>query len=556
MIRSDELRIHYTAIPERIKIYFGEQIKDQHELDTWDFDLRNQTLLHRDAAGYYEFAHKSLAEYFVAFKFAAELGCLAPIFAQAYCEENGEPCKIPIEQKGVAELATTFGMVALTNEKMQAVRDMLPTMLAENAKTQLWKIIFETKEQQPDIVKYVGGNSATVLRLRSESFLGRKLSSAVLTGADLSSDDLTEVDLQDAHLREVNLSNCVLTNANLVRSDLAGARVREMTGKLVIWSPDGRWLVTGWTSHHVSIWDTSEWQQVALLRNTIGFDSSICWTKRGDLLATANEDAIQIWDVQGWKLKKRLTNCSDNVAFMLDDTLLVTTRGGGIIGFETQNYTEVLTIPIADWAIRDIDVDRSGRLLALGGFEDGAVDDQDTESVPYAEVWDISTKQRMGTFRRPNTDSQIFDICFVLDAIALASTEHGSTIYILDERLSAVAFKIDEKMKDRRFSGASYSKGKLSFCSKTDQLSFSGIRDKIFLFDTKSQTILADLSHSGDSCIHHHPLGHCLASVGDDAVVYIWDTDQHSPTFGKLIQKRDMRMNCRGMQLRLCPKIS
>ena len=78
-------------IPERISTYFGDRIKDQHELDTWDYDLRNQTLLHRNAAGYYEFAHKSLAEYFVAFKFAAELGCLAAEFAQTYCEANGQP---------------------------------------------------------------------------------------------------------------------------------------------------------------------------------------------------------------------------------------------------------------------------------------------------------------------------------------------------------------------------------------------------------------------------------------------------------------------------------
>ena len=89
MIKSGELYIHYISIPKTIKTYFGDRIKDQHELDTWDFDLRNQTLLHRNTAGYYEFAHKSLAEYFVAFKFAAELGCLAPEFKRTYCEAEG-----------------------------------------------------------------------------------------------------------------------------------------------------------------------------------------------------------------------------------------------------------------------------------------------------------------------------------------------------------------------------------------------------------------------------------------------------------------------------------
>src|SRR5438876_10242575 len=63
MIRSGNLRIHYKSIPERIKSYFGDRIKDQHELDVWESDLRSQTLLHNNA-GYFEFAHKSLAETF------------------------------------------------------------------------------------------------------------------------------------------------------------------------------------------------------------------------------------------------------------------------------------------------------------------------------------------------------------------------------------------------------------------------------------------------------------------------------------------------------------
>ena len=42
----------------------------------------------------YEFSHKSLAEYFVAFKFAAELGCLSRPFLETYREEGGRPCAL------------------------------------------------------------------------------------------------------------------------------------------------------------------------------------------------------------------------------------------------------------------------------------------------------------------------------------------------------------------------------------------------------------------------------------------------------------------------------
>jgi NACHT domain len=94
MLKTNELRMHYRSIPERIKSYFGDRIADQHELDSWDYDLRAQTLLHRDAAGYYEFAHKSLAEYFVALKFAAEIGCLDHRFLSAYTEGDEQPGKL------------------------------------------------------------------------------------------------------------------------------------------------------------------------------------------------------------------------------------------------------------------------------------------------------------------------------------------------------------------------------------------------------------------------------------------------------------------------------
>jgi hypothetical protein len=123
MLKTNELRMHYRSIPERIKSYFGDQIADQHELDSWDYDLRAQTLLHRDAAGYYEFAHKSLAEYFVALKFAAEIGCLDQRFLNAYTEGDGQPSKLAFMEQSLDvsrfplpsmnfEVATFFAQMA------------------------------------------------------------------------------------------------------------------------------------------------------------------------------------------------------------------------------------------------------------------------------------------------------------------------------------------------------------------------------------------------------------------------------------------------------------
>lgn len=226
MIRSNELRIHYTVIPERITNYFGDRIRDQHELDHWDFDLRAQTLLHRDAAGYYEFAHKSLAEYFVAFKFTAELGCLDKSHARTYCEVDGKPCRVPIEPKDVITLRETFGSIPFSDMRMRAVRGLMRGMISEDDVNRLWKVIKETKGKTPEEVKYVAGNAATLLLIRGERFTRRNLARVVLSGVDFINENLTGIQLRGATLHKTTLRG-----ADLSGSDLTGASFDE--GSLV-----------------------------------------------------------------------------------------------------------------------------------------------------------------------------------------------------------------------------------------------------------------------------------------------------------------------------------
>jgi hypothetical protein len=216
MIRSGELRIHYASIPERIKTYFGERIKDQHELDTWDFDLRSQTLLHRNSAGYYEFAHKSLAEYFVAFKFCCEIRCLEKIFREAYCESDGRPSKLPDEQNDFTFLAKTFGLMSLTSPQMNAVRSFLKGMVAKNSSSRLWRIISATKGKSVEDVGYTGGNAATLLREIGASFTKANLNQTVLAGADLSWTDLSKTVMQNCDLSEAKLFGCTFDEASLL----------------------------------------------------------------------------------------------------------------------------------------------------------------------------------------------------------------------------------------------------------------------------------------------------------------------------------------------------
>ena len=225
MIHSGELAIHYKSIPDRIGTYFGSKVKGQHELDCWDFDLRNQTMLHRNSLGYYEFAHKSLAEYFVALKFAAELGCLENEFQNTYREDDKQPCAVPFEQLETSALASTFGAIPLADARMAAVRDFLRTMLVKQPQQQLWKIMDSTRRGGMEVFGYSGGNAATLLNDLGASFCSRDLSNTCLAAADLRSCHLSQTKLHLCDLRGANLSSAWFSKKE-ISSALCGDRTK------------------------------------------------------------------------------------------------------------------------------------------------------------------------------------------------------------------------------------------------------------------------------------------------------------------------------------------
>ena len=272
MIDSSNLRVHYQSIPERLRKYFGDRIKDQHELDLWDYDLRTQTLLHRDAAGYYEFAHKSLAEYFVALKFAAELGALSPVFAQTYCETDGKSCVMPIKQLDVIDLASTFGKQKLTNAMMYTTSVLLLDMLDKNAVSKLRGIIDNTKLYPPDKLKYVGGNAATLLNMLGASFKNAKFAKTVLCGANFSNGDLTGADFRGAYVREADFRHCVLANADFRNADLSRISIKPYSYYDLDWSKDNKYIAACGQGT-VAVWN-SKWKIISK-RSTGLLDASV-----------------------------------------------------------------------------------------------------------------------------------------------------------------------------------------------------------------------------------------------------------------------------------------
>lgn len=236
MISEGKPRIHYREIPERVGIWFGDKVAET-ELDHWDYDLRNQTMLRRTAAGEYEFSHKSLAEYFVAYKFAAELGCLIPEFVQAYGGSYDVSCPLPYAQRETVELANTFGALSLRDERMHTVCDFLTGMVGDSGR--LWSVIEDTRDQTFETVRYTGGNAATLLNRLRENFSGRDLAGTLLRDADLENADLAFTNFKAADLQDANLIGAVLDGSDLRGADLRSTRF-PVFGAFRVSERDGR----------------------------------------------------------------------------------------------------------------------------------------------------------------------------------------------------------------------------------------------------------------------------------------------------------------------------
>lgn len=80
MLTQDRMSLNYRMFPDRLKDLFGDVVAEQKDLDHWHYDMMGNTLLVRNGDGDYSPAHRSLLEFFVAYRIAAGLGVLPEDF--------------------------------------------------------------------------------------------------------------------------------------------------------------------------------------------------------------------------------------------------------------------------------------------------------------------------------------------------------------------------------------------------------------------------------------------------------------------------------------------
>lgn len=327
MLSTGELKINFTEFPDRLRQYRPE-LKTR-ETDHWKFDIAGQSLLVRDDDGNYFFSHKSLPEFFVAYKFAAELGLfstnsewITSYFPQKRvvtelpnrswrtfflcpnekqicgdytpghdeaprCKAAGGTCIGRFDRESPERLTATFGRQVLTPE----VRGFLSTMIEE--KDRLWELIDYTKGKTFDQVGYSGGNAATMLTLLRQTFVGRDLKKAFIAGADLTNSDLTEVNFRGASLRGAVLTQTTLNQADFTNTDLRQVSFQEIAPIVsMAWSPDGETLASVGSDHNLRLWSATDWgawRDVASLTKKL---NHVCWDLSGRRLYASCDEGI------------------------------------------------------------------------------------------------------------------------------------------------------------------------------------------------------------------------------------------------------------------------
>lgn len=285
MLSTNQMSLNYRLFPDRLRRLFSHAVQEQKHLDHWHFDMMGQTMLIRNADGDYTPAHRSLLEFFVAYKFAAELGILAPDFmelakAQSHlnevlssnytwssyfsrkCDDKGDIKPVPYLEEFIPEtvtlLAETIGKEPLIANRIEigragAILKLLLDMISPDknkVNTRLLSLIRGTKGKSSEEVGILGGNIASILiRYDRQALRGQNIAGTNLIFADLSNADLTECNLEYA-----DLNRATFIDTKLVNASLQGVNLTEASVTTLGWIRSMRWSTNSKVVFYYSHW--------------------------------------------------------------------------------------------------------------------------------------------------------------------------------------------------------------------------------------------------------------------------------------------------------------
>jgi WD40 repeat protein len=517
MLSSDRMSLNYREFPDRIRRLFGSVVQEEKDLDHWHYDMMGQTMLIRNADGDYMPAHRSLLEFFVAYKFAAELGALAPDFLelaqmqscldtdvkpqdytwsgyfQRELDDTGRSVAIaPLKTfvgEAMEKLRLTVGQAPLT----KAVLDLLvPTLtpFLQKIKHPLMHVIEATQNKPEETVGYVGGNTATLLTKLNESALSHQ--------------DLSNTVIQNADLVHANLWGTSFLNA-IIKKPL----FPEIFGSIfaLTYSPDGKFFATAGATCEINLWNATNNQLLNRFKGHKDWIRYLIFTANAKtLISAAFDQTVRMWDVETGDCTKILyghTSRLNCVTVSSDSKYLASASDDQTIrvwDFMTGECIQTLEGHTA--AVEAVVIHNEARLL-ISGASDKSI-----------KIWDLQTRECLRSLDA-HTD-RVLCLALSPDGKTFASSSRDHTVRLWDVETGA-CLKILEG-HDRRVRTVIFnSDGKLLASGCNDQ--------EIRLWDVETGNCLKILLGHTDwiRTIAFSPDGHTLSSGSEDQTIRHWD---------------------------------
>nr|WP_202895591.1 NACHT domain-containing protein [Iningainema tapete] len=524
MLSTDEMSINYRLFPDRIRRLFGSLVQEEKDLDHWHYDMMGQTMLIRNADGDYTPAHRSLLEFFVAYKFAAELGVLADDFtelaqAQSYLDTSAAPQNytwssyfsrkiddteniLPIPplkgfvSESLEQLRNSFGQAPLT----KAVMDLLLPMLTPtpcrgkilSCSYPLLNILEATRGKTEREVGYVGGNAATLLvKADREVLEGINLSCTVIRSANF-----TNASLRDVNFAEANLTDCVFPQ-------VLGAVFS------VAFSPDGKLFATGDANCEISLWQVADNTQILRLQGHSDWVRSVVFSPDGKTIASASYDyTVKIWDIRTGKCLKTLhghTSRVNSVAISPDGKTLASGSTDYTVKLWDSNTGQCLkTLQGHTKGVNSVAISPDGTILVSCSSRNQTI-----------RLWDMRTGKCVKTLQERDVKT-LASVAISPDGTILGSCSHDHTVKLWESNTGQYLKTLQGHTDWVRSIAFSPNGTILASCSCDLTIKLWNIHTGECLKTFQGHT-------DGVRSVAFSPNGTTLISGGDDQTVRHWD---------------------------------
>ena len=511
MLSTDQMSINYKLFPDRIRRLFGSMVQEQNDLDHWHYDMMGQTMLIRNANGDYTPAHRSLLEFFVAYKFAAELGALADDFTElAQAQSCLDMAAVPVDytwsgyferqldnsgnciaitplkgfiKESLEKLRENFGRSPLT----KAVMDLMLGMVGDNEA--LVKVIELTRGRIEEEVGYVGGNAASLaVKLDKTALEEKDFSGVIVKGADF-----TSASLRSVNFAEANLDNSIFANTLSQIFSLG-------------FNYNGQFLVTS-DAEKIRLWQINDKQQLRVFIGHQNLVYSVIFSHDYQVVASASSDCtVKLWNINTGKCIQNLvghTATVRTVAFSPDNQVVVSGSEDKTVKlWDVKTGNCLITLPLENSLVRAVTFCSDGNFFAFTG---------DNYTIHLCNARTYQTQKVL-----QGHTNNVKSVVFSYDGKILASGSHDGTIKLWNKNTGECL-----KTLQTHTGGVNT----VAFNSNAKILASGSPDHSVKIWDTSTGECLQTLEGHDNwiQAVAFSPDGETLASGSQDHSVRLWN---------------------------------